>query len=139
MNRQKQHQVKAAELASELASPRPMRKGWVGERWMKCGQKGCACHQDEKARHGPYFTMATPGGGNGKTISRYISPEMVPLVRKQILAMKEFRKNVKALMQAAEQWADAELEEAQAASEGAAKKGASKPPSRRRSGPKSRR
>lgn len=139
MKRQKELQAKVAELASELASPRPMRKGWVGERWMKCGKKGCACHTDENARHGPYFTVTTPGGGKGKTTSRYIAPEMIPLVREQILAMKEFRGNVKALMQVAEQWGDALLDEAQAASEEAAKKGASKSPSKPRSRRRSKR
>lgn len=139
MTRQNKIQVKAAELASELASPRPMRKGWVGERWMKCGQKGCACHNDEKARHGPYFTMTAPGEKKGKTRSRYIAPELVPLVQEQILAMKEFRRKVKALMQTAEQWADAQLDEVQAASPEAAKKGALKSPSKPRSRRRSKR
>lgn len=139
MTRQNELQAKVAKLASELASPRSMRKGWVGERWMKCGKKGCACHTDEKARHGPYFTVASTGGKNGKTKSRYIAPELVSMVREQIQAMKEFKGKVKALMREAEQWADAQLDQAQAASQEAAKKGVSKPPSKPRSQRRSKR
>lgn len=128
--------TKVRELVSKLASVRHMRKGWVGERLMKCGKKECACHRDQKARHGPYFTMTVPGEGEGKTQSRYLAPELVPMVREQIEAMKAFKNTVKALEQTAERWADAELEQAQAASEEAAKKGAFKSPSPRKSKPK---
>ncbi len=37
----------------ELAQARPMRRGSVSERFMKCGQKECRCQHDQQARHGP--------------------------------------------------------------------------------------
>jgi len=132
MTKLSEDRARIASLTSALASPRPMRKGWVGERWMKCGQKECACRHDATARHGPYYSLTTPGAGKGKTKSRYIAPELVPFVREQILAMRAFRENVKAVMREAEQWADAELAQVQAASEEAAKKGASKSSSGRK-------
>src|SRR5215472_8664721 len=45
------------QLASELAEPKPMRRGSVSERTIKCNKPGCACAHDPKARHGPYFSL----------------------------------------------------------------------------------
>jgi hypothetical protein len=72
----------------------------------------------------------------GKTQSRWVLPEQVATLRRQVEAGQQFRRQVEAYWQACEQWADSELE---AASQGAAKKGASKKPSRPKSRPKSRR
>jgi hypothetical protein len=106
-----------------------MRRGSVNERRMKCGQANCACQRDPKARHGPYYTLTQAAGG--KTRSRYVDAEQVPVLRRQIEAGGEFRQQVEAYWDACEQWADAELEQTQAA-EAAEKKG-----SRRVSGKRS--
>lgn len=115
-----------AELSVALSQPRPMRRGTVNERRMKCGQANCACQRDPKARHGPYYmlTQAT----SGKTRSRYVAAEQVPVLRRQIEAGREFRQQMEAYWEACEQWADTELEQTQAA-QAAEKKG-----SRRASG-----
>src|SRR5256886_17496937 len=60
-----------AELSAALSQPRPMRRGSVNERRMKCGQAHCACQRDPKARHGPYYTLTQATGG--KTRSRYVA------------------------------------------------------------------
>ena len=117
------------ELSGALSQPRPMRRGSVNERRMKCGQAHCACQRDPKARHGPYYTLTQAAGG--KTRSRYVVAEQVPVLRRQIEAGREFRQQVEAYWDACEQWADAELEQTQAA-EAAEKKG-----SRRVSGKRS--
>ncbi len=39
-------------VAAELAEPKPMRRGSVSERSMKCGRKECHCQEDPQARHG---------------------------------------------------------------------------------------
>lgn len=109
-----------AELSATLAQPRPMRRGSVNERKMKCGQANCACRRDPKARHGPYYMLTQAVGG--KTRSRYVSPEQVPVLRRQIEAGREFRQQVEAYWEACEQWADAELNQTQAAA-AAEKKG----------------
>jgi PAS domain S-box-containing protein len=44
-------------LAEKLSQPRPMRRGSLGERFIKCGKARCACATDEQARHGPYFSL----------------------------------------------------------------------------------
>ena len=96
---------------------------------MKCGQANCACQRDPKARHGPYYMLTQTWGG--KTRSRYVSSDQLPVLRRQIEAGREFRQRVEAYWEACEPWADAELEQTQAA-EAAEKKG-----SRRASGKRS--
>jgi hypothetical protein len=97
------------ELSAALSQPRPMRRGTVNERRMKCGQARCACQRDRKARHGPYYLLTRATGG--KTLSRYVGGEQVPMLRRQIEAGREFRQQVEAYWKACEQWADTELKQ----------------------------
>ena len=129
--------VDVRELGAELAEPRPMRRGSVSVRSMKCGRMGCRCQDEPEARHGPYYSLTRAEGG--KTQSRYLSAEQAALVRQQVEAGQQFRRHVDAYWEACEQWADAELKAPEAASEEAAKKGASKRPSRPKSSPRSKR
>jgi hypothetical protein len=111
-----------------------MRRGSVSTRYVKCNKAGCPCAERAEARHGPYVSVVRVVAG--KTQSRWVLPEQVATLRRQVEAGQQFRRQVEAYWQACEQWADSELE---AASQGAAKKGASKKPSRPKSRPKSRR
>jgi hypothetical protein len=124
-------------LAEQLAEPRPMRRGSVSERFMKCGHKECRCQHDPQARHGPYFSLTRAEGG--KTRSRYLSAEQAALAREQVEAGQEFRRQVETYWQACEQWGDTQLDASEVASQEAAKKGASKRPSKSRSSPRSKR
>jgi hypothetical protein len=112
--------VQVAELSVTLSRPQPMRRGSINQRKMKCGQAQCACRRDVKARHGPYYTLTQAVAG--KTRSRYVAAEQVPVLRRQIEAGREFRERIEAYWEACEQWADAELGETRAA-EAAEKKG----------------
>ena len=94
-------------LAKELAEPSPMRRGSVGERFMKCGQKECRCQHDPQARHGPYFSLTR--SEEGKTRSQYLSAEQAALARKHVEAGKEFRDKVERYWEACEQWCDTQL------------------------------
>jgi len=120
--------------STALLELQPMRRGNIGERHMKCGKAACPCHQDAKARHGPYYTLTQVEGG--KTRSRYIAAEQVPIIQRQIEAGREFRRRVDALWEVCEQWADAELEPGGQAAEAAEKKGFRRR-SKRNSGAKS--
>jgi hypothetical protein len=122
------------QLATELADAKPMRRGSLSDRMVKCGKPGCACAQDPKARHGPYFSFTHPVGG--KTQSRFLTAEEADLVRQQIDAGRKFRGRVDALWEACEQWADSQLADVSASS-GEAKKGGSKRISRTKSPRKS--
>jgi len=126
------------ELAGELSRPKPMRRGSLSARSMKCGQKGCRCQHDPAARHGPYYSLTRMEGG--KTRSRYLTAEQAALVRQQVESGQEFRKRVEAYWRVCERWADAQLDTPEAVSgEEAAKKGGSRRSSTRRSSPRSRR
>ena len=123
-----------AQLAAAFSQPQPIRRGSLYERRMKCGQAMCACQDDPKAAHGPYFTLTQKVGG--KTRSRYIPPEQAPVVRRQIESGRQFRARVEAYWEACERWADEQLAVVLAAEE-AEKKGF-RPTSKRKSARKSR-
>lgn len=123
------------QLAAELGNAKPMRRGSLSERTIKCCKPGCACAHDPKARHGPYYSLTHAVGG--KTHSRFLTAEQADLVRQQIEAGRQFRGRVDALWEASEQWADRELANVTGTLEGA-KKGGSKPASKTKSRRKSR-
>jgi hypothetical protein len=126
-------------LAARLGRPRAMRRASVSERWMKCTKEACACASDEQARHGPYYSVTWAEAG--KTRSRLVSAAQLPVVREQIEADREFRRDLAAYRAASQHWADAQLAEMlqEAASNEAAKKGGSKRRWQGKSSPKSRR
>lgn len=110
------------QLAAELARPKPMRRGSLSERTIKCSKPGCACAHDPKARHGPYFSLTRSVGG--KTRSRFLTREQAALARQQIETGHEFRSQVEAYWEDCEVWADRALEDAVTApAQGAEKKG----------------
>lgn len=122
-------EVRAA--ADQLAQPKPMRRGSVSERYVRCNKPGCPCAEHPESRHGPYYSVSRVV--KGLTKSRWLTAELAGQVREQVEAGRQFRKQVEAYWQACEQWADAQLDTPEAASLGAVKKGASK----RRSPPRS--
>ena len=124
------------QLAREVANAQPMRRGSLSERTIKCSKPGCACAQDPKARHGPYYSLTHAVGG--KTRSRFLTAEQAELVRRQIDAGRKFRGRVDALWEVCEQWADSQLADVSASS-GEAKKGGSKRTSKTKSPRKSKR
>ena len=119
------------EIVGRLAEPTPMRRGSLSVRYVKCNKPGCACADDPEARHGPYTSVVRTVGG--QTRSRRVPAAQTDVLREQIEAGKRFRKDVEAYWQACEEWADAELDSAEATSQEVAKKGASKRTSKRKS------
>src|SRR6266513_6122884 len=111
------------QLATDLADAKPMRRGSLSERTIKCSKPGCACAQDPKARHGPYHSLTH--AVEGKTRSRFLTAEQAPVAQQQIDAGRQFRSHVDALWEACEEWADSQLAGVSASS-GEAKKGGSK-------------
>jgi len=124
------------QLATDLADAKPMRRGSLSERTIKCSKPGCACAQDPKARHGPYYSLTH--AVDGKTRSRFLTAEQAGIVEQQIDAGRKFRANVGAYWEACEEWADIQLADSTASSEGA-KKGGSKRVSKAKSSRKSKR
>ena len=124
-------------LAHHLAELRPMRRGSLSERYVKCNKAGCRCARHPEARHGPYYSVSRVV--KGRTKSRWLTAAQAVQVRAQLAAGQQFRQQLEACWQACEHWADAELDAPAAASQEAAKKGGSKPPSRPRSARRSKR
>jgi len=122
------------DLARRLSESNPMRRGTLSVQYLRCNKAGCACADRPTARHGPYYRVVRVV--NGKTRSRHVPAAHADLLRKQVEAGQQFRKQVAAYWEACEQWADSELE---AASHEAAEKKGSKRPSTRKSRPRSKR
>src|SRR5215471_14297490 len=98
--------LRVRQLAVGLADAKPVRRGSLSERTIKCSKPGCACAQDPKARHGPYYSLTQAVGG--KTRSRFLTAEQADVARQQIEAGRAFRSRVDAFWEASEQWADME-------------------------------
>lgn len=125
------------ELAIQLGQPHPMRRGSLTERYVKCCKAGCRCAERPDARHGPYYSLTR--GVGGRTHSRWVPAAQAEVVRRQIAAGQQFRRQVDVYWAACEQWADAQLEAPAAAAPPAGEKGGSARPSRPRSHGRSRR
>lgn len=125
-----------SDLARVLAEPKPMRRGTLTVRYLKCNKPGCLCAQRDNARHGPYTSVVRVVAG--RTQSRHVPAERANEMRRQVEAGQQFRKHVEAYWRACEQWADAQLD-ASATASLEAEKGGSKRPSRPKSQPKSKR
>ena len=125
------------QLAAELAELKPMRRGSLSERTIKCSKPGCACADDPRARHGPYFSLTR--AVQGRTRSRFLTAEQAAVARQQIEAGHEFRSNLEAYWEGCEGWADRELEGLATASAREAEKGGFQRSSKTKSSRKSRR
>jgi len=121
----------AHEFATRLAQPKPMRRGSVSERYVKCSKPGCPCSSDPEARHGPYFSLTR--AVKGRTQSRFLNPQQAEIARRQVETGREFRQQVDGYWKLCEQWADEELDQQPAASAEAAKKRGSPRASKRKS------
>jgi hypothetical protein len=113
--------LRVRHLAADLADAKPMRRGSLSERTIKCSKPGCACAPDPNARHGPYHSLTH--AVEGKTHSRFLTPEQAQLARQQIEAGRKFRAQVDAYWEACEEWADGQLADVAASSEEAKKRG----------------
>ncbi len=135
MPRDSQAAPEVEETALRLDKPKAMRRGSLSERYVKCSKPGCACSQDPKARHGPYYSLTRAVGGS--TRSRFLSAAQAERARQQIAAGHQFREQVEKYWEVCEGRADQELAAIEASSEEIAKKRASRKPSTRRSPGKS--
>lgn len=52
-------------------------EGTLATRRLPCGNPACGCHTDLRRRHGPYHQLSWKE--HGKTASRYLSPEEIPV------------------------------------------------------------
>lgn len=133
---EKLEQRKAA-LQAELGGVGDLRPGSLVERYRSCGKPGCHCGRPGAKGHGPSWSLTHAQGG--KTVTHIIPAEAVAEARAQLAEYRRFRQLVTALVDTGEKLCGARIRSRQAGSEEAAKKGASKQPSRRKSKSRSRR
>jgi hypothetical protein len=105
-------------LLERLITSRPMRRGTVTIRYMKCNKPDCPCATDPTKRHGPYVSVERKIGG--RTVSRLATPAQAELLRQQAAAGRKFRRLIEVYWRACEEWADNELRDAQLAADPAA-------------------
>jgi hypothetical protein len=75
------------QLKRELETLEYFCKGTVLERRMKCGQPGCACHQNPSKRHGPYWERTYKA--QGKTMNVRLSAAAGPIYKE---GSRQYRK-----------------------------------------------
>ena len=69
-------------LKDDLRTLGYIAQGTIAVRWFTCGKPSCACAQDPKQRHGPYYHWTRKV--RNKTQSRILPPSILPLVRQAI-------------------------------------------------------
>ena len=60
-------------IMAELATIRFVLPGSVTERWSRCGNPGCSCHDEPPNLHGPYQTWTR--AVKGKTVTRNLTED----------------------------------------------------------------
>ncbi len=126
------------DLKAKLAAVGDMRRGSLVGRYRKCGKPNCHCAASEAAGHGPCWSLTRDV--DGKTATKVIpGGPAVERTREQIAEYRRFRGLTRELVEVSELVCDAQIGSPEAASQEAAKKGASKHPSRGRSSPRSKR
>jgi hypothetical protein len=65
-------------LESRLMKPKAMRVGSVVKQYMFCGKPSCACHQDPKRKHGPYYYLSYKEEGQSRY--KYLGKATSPAV-----------------------------------------------------------
>jgi len=81
------YQEEYRQLTQKLAETDFVLQGSLTERWMRCGTASCGCHQDAKARHGPYYQWSWKD--KGRTASVYLSQQQAELCKEWIANHRE--------------------------------------------------
>lgn len=79
-----------ARLQRELRELGPLHPGTITEQYNVCGKAGCRCKDPAKPqRHGPYYQLSFTWRGKGST--RFLRPEQVEPMRRQVANYKRLR------------------------------------------------
>ena len=124
-----------AAVRAALGAVEELRPGALVNRYRRCGKPTCHCAQPADPGHGPYWSLTRVVGG--KTVTKVIPAAAVDRTQRQIAEHRRFRDMVRELVEVGEHLCEARLSDAAPA--GAAEKGGSRRPSRRRQSGRSRR
>jgi len=67
-------------LENRLMKLKAMRVGSVVKQYTFCGKPSCACHEDPKKKHGPYYYLSYKVGG--KSRYKYLGKAASPAVER---------------------------------------------------------
>lgn len=73
---------KHKQLLIEISNLGFLASGSITERYITCGTKGCACHDDPTQRHGPYLYWTSKV--NGKTVSKLLKGNRGKLLKEWV-------------------------------------------------------
>lgn len=79
-------------------------RGTIALRRLPCGKPGCRCRANGTG-HGPYYQITWQEGG--KTVSRFLAPNLVPLYRAWISNDRALRKAMNRMLAVSRKAADA--------------------------------
>jgi len=96
------------ETPGVFGPPRPLRRGSITLRWVRCGKPGCPCATDDDARHGPYPSLSMVVNGRKRTV--HLHEEDSEIVSRQIEQYRKIRDSFDAWVEECEKVADQELE-----------------------------
>jgi len=133
----RQLQQRIERIKADIAALGPMRPGSLVEHYRRCGKPTCRCAKPGQPGHGPQWLLTRAVAG--KTVSVPVGPQALERTRCQVEEYRRFRALARELIEHNARLCEALLRAPQAASDEAAKKGASQRLSRRRSSPRSRR
>ncbi len=90
MKRDKIIVKRIAKIKSELMQIESMHPGSLSKQYNVCGTAGCHCKDPiDPKKHGPYYKLSYVVGG--KSTTRFIKPEFMSEIEKQILNYKNFK------------------------------------------------
>lgn len=95
------------QLKERLGQIGDMRQGSLVERYIPCGKSACHCHAKEPAGHGPYFSLTR--AVEGKTKTRIIPIDAVPLTQAHLEECQKFRELSRQLLEVSDQLCEIRL------------------------------
>ncbi len=129
LNERREHIVR------ELAGLGDVQSGSLAKRYRRCGKPTCHCATDGGPGHGPSWSLTRRV--DGKTVTRIIAPADVPTVQARLAEYRRLRGLVRELIEVSDRFWETTTGDGRRERGQAAKKGASRKPSRRRSAARS--
>ena len=121
-------------LREDLGRVGDFRLGSLLYRYRRCGKPNCACADPSHEGHGGWVISKKVGG---RTVMSTVPDEqLIPSVKRQLEEGRKFWKVAEQFAEASDEWSRRQLAD-EVVDATAAKKGASKKPSKRKSSPRS--
>ena len=100
------------QLCAALARIGPVKRGSLYKTYTGCGSPGCHCHQDPRARHGPYWYWTSRIAG--KSQCRKLGGEPLKLYRRYTANYRTLKQALRRIERASDQILICQLQLAQA-------------------------